>query len=279
MTGATGNVGSAVVQRLLAAGAQVRAGVRDPAAASLPDGAEAVLLDFERPETFPAAVAGIEGLFLVRPPAIARVGSTLNALTDAATEAGARHCVFLSVEGADRNRLLPHHRVERHLASASMGWTFLRPGHFAQNLTGPYLGDVRRGRLVLPAGDGRIAFVDTRDLAEVAANALLDPDTHAGEAYHLTGREAISFADLVRIVRDETGREVCYEPVGIPAYARHLRKTLRASPVRIAVLALLHAEIRAGKAAAIDPTLERLLGRPPRTVRDLVRDERERLTT
>src|SRR5690349_5570191 len=83
--------------------AGVRAGVRDPGARALA-GLEPVRLDLGDPRTFPAAVAGCEGLFLVRPPAISDVGPTLNALVDAAVAAGVRHVVFLSVVGADRSR-------------------------------------------------------------------------------------------------------------------------------------------------------------------------------
>ncbi len=277
VTTPTGTTGSSVVDELVAAGARVRVGVRDPSRAQFPDAVEVVELDFTRPETFAAAVDGVTGMYLVRPPQIARVEPTLNTLVDAAAQAGVGHCVLLSVEEAEKSNRIPHRRVELHLEASPLRWTFLRPNHFAQNLVGPYLGDIRRGVLRLPAGDGRAAFVDTRDIAEVARTALLDPDAHAGEAYRLTGPEAVSFAELVAFVREATGRDVRYEPVSIPEYALHLRRAEHAGLVRIAVLAFLHAGIRKGNAAGVDPTLGALLGRPPRTVRDLVNDYRELL--
>ncbi len=279
VTAATGNVGRPTVEALVAAGAHVRAGVRDPDAATeaLPAGVETVRLDFQEPATFSAAVEGVVSLFLLRPPAIARVRGTLNRLVDAAVEAGVAHCVFCSVEGADRNRLIPHHAVEEHLRASGLSWTFLRPGFFAQNLTGPYLGDIRRGRLVLPAGDAPVAFVDTRDVGEVAASILRAPEGHAGEAYVLTGREAIGFGDVARLLSGELNRNVEYEPVGLLRYARHLRRHEHASLVRIGVLTALHANVRRGGSSTVDPGLERLLGRPARAVADLIRDERELL--
>ena len=210
-----GNVGAAVLAALIAADAPVRAGMHraEDAAAS---GAHAVHLDFQDPSTFPAAVQGIRGMLLVRPPAIARVGPTLNRLLDAAQGAGCDHVVFLSVAGAERNRLIPHHRVERHLRRGPMSWTILRPGFFAQNLTGPYRQDIIDGEIVLPAGEGRVAFVDTDDLAEAAAQALLAPATHAGRAYHLTGPEAVDFDDVARRLTEALERRVAYRPASVP---------------------------------------------------------------
>ncbi len=279
ITTPTGTTGRSVVDELVAAGVRVRAGMRDPSRARLPPGVEVVELDFTRPQTFGAAVAGVEGMYLVRPPQIARVGPTLNALVDAAGAAGVGHCVLLSVEEAEKSDRIPHRRAELHLEATSLRWTFLRPNHFAQNLLGPYLGDVKRGVLRLPAGDGRAAFVDTRDIAEVARLALLDPVAHAGKAYRLTGPEALSFGEIAALVSEATGRDVRFEPISIPAYALHLWRTERASPIRIALLSFLHAGIRKGNTAEVDPTLAELLGRSPRTVRDVVNDYRELLAS
>lgn len=279
VTTPTGTTGRSVVEELVAAGAQVRAGARDPSRVRAPSGVDVVELDLDRPDTFARAVEGVEGIYLVRPPQIARVGPTLNALVDAAARAGVRHCVLLSVEEAEKSDRIPHRRAELHLEKSPLRWTFLRPNHFAQNLIGPYLGDVRRGRIRLPAGDGRAAFVDARDVAEVARRALLDPDRHAGKAYPLTGPMAVSFAEVAALVSEATGRAVRYEPVSIPAYALHLRRTERAGPMRIALLSFLHAGIRKGNTAAVDPTLGELLGRPPRSIEDVVRDYRELLAS
>jgi uncharacterized protein YbjT (DUF2867 family) len=279
VTAPTGNVGRPTAEQLLEAGARVRIAARDPeaAAAALPNGVRAVRFDFTDPSTFAAAAEGVTALFLLRPPAIARVRGTLNRFVDAAAAAGVRHCVFVSVEGAERNRMLPHRKVEDHLRASALTWTFLRPGFYAQNLLDAYRGDISRGRLVLPAGDGRVAFVDTRDVGEVAAKALLAPGEHAGQAYHLTGVERETFAGVAEILTEVLGRPVEYEPVSALAYAKHLRRQEHASPVRILVLSLLHANVRRGKAAEVDATLERLLGRAPRTVRDVVVDYRDAL--
>ncbi|MDC0668725.1 NmrA family NAD(P)-binding protein [Nannocystis radixulma] len=267
VTGATGNVGSAVVARLLARGVACRIGVRDPATVAPTPGVTPVALDFRRPDTFAAAVAGAGGLFLVRPPAIADVRSTLCPLVDAAAAARVPHVVFLSVVGADRNRVVPHHAVERHLARGHVPWTILRPGFFAQNLGDAYRLDLReRDELFVPAGRGRVAWIDTRDLGELAADVLLTPAEHRGRGYTLTGREACGFAEVAELLSRALGRPIHYTPASALGYARRLRA--RGLPLgQVLVLTILHLGLRRGHAEAVD-----LLGRPPRTIADYIAD-------
>jgi uncharacterized protein YbjT (DUF2867 family) len=273
VTGATGNVGREVVRELTARGALVRVGGR--AAGKVLDGdagVEHVAFDFHVPSTFAPAASGCGAVFLIRPPPIADVRSTLNAFVDAARANGVEHVVFLSVAGAGKNKLVPHHAVEAHLAARAGGWTVLRPGFFAQNLGDAYRRDiVEDGRLYVPAGRGRVAFIDTRDIARVAALALCDPARHAGRAYTLTGPEAVTFDDAAAILSRALGRSIRYTRASIPGYAIHLRR--RGLPAaQIAVQTILHVGLRFGQAETVDPTLAALLGRPGGTLAEYVRD-------
>jgi len=265
VTGASGTVGRLVVEALRGRGAVVRAGVRriDEVEADLLP----VELDFMRPETFPAAVAGAGAMFLLRPPAISKVGPTLNALVDRAAQAGLRHVVFLSVIGAGRNPLVPHHRVERHLEEAALDHTFLRPGFFAQNFEDAYRLDILEDhRILVPAGGGRVAFVDVRDIAELAAFVLMNPAQHAGRAYDLTGPAPLTFDEAASQLSQTLGRTIRYEPASVAAYARHLRA--RGMPsAQIAVQAVLHLGLRFGQAERVDPTLGAVIGRAPHSLR------------
>lgn len=272
VTGATGNVGRHVLATLLLHGVSLRAGVSDLTRGRFGSGVEAVELDFLRPETFAPAVRGVAGIFLLRPPAISRVGPTLNRLVDVAAAAGVRHIAFLSVIGAGRNPLVPHHRVERHLRRTPIAWTFLRPSFFAQNLGDACRRDIRDdGRIFLPAGDGRAAFVDARDVAEVAAQVLIDPSAHAGRAYDLTGQEPVSFFEVAELLSGAVGRRIRYQPATLPAYAKHLRS--QGLPLtQLTVQTVLHAGLRLGQAERVDPALPQLLGRRARTIRDYVED-------
>ena len=255
VTGASGNVGSEVVRALRERGG-------DPFTAPG--------FDFEDERTFAAAVAGCDSLFLLRPPPISRVGPTLNRLVDVAAAAGVRHCVFLSVAGADRNPIVPHHRVERYLKRTQLGWTILRPGFFAQNVTGAYRDDiVRDGRIYIPAGSARVAFVDAFDLGELAAAILLEPTGHKGRGYHLTGPVAVTLDEVAGMLTQTLGRPVRYEPATVRGYVGHLRR--QGLPTsQLAVQTVLHVGLRRGQAEEVDPTLGRLLGRPPRTMKQFL---------
>lgn len=274
VTGATGNVGREVVRALRAKGIPVRVGDRRPGRAEAEHGGdvEAVALDFDRPETFGPAVDGARGLFLMRPPAIANVRDTLLPLVDAAAARGVAQVVFLSVAGADTNPLIPHHAVEAHLRASRLAWTLLRPGFFAQNLGDAYRRDVAEDdRLYVPAGGGAAAFVDVRDVAEVAAIAFAEPDAHRGRAWTLTGPAAVTFAEAAATLSSTLDRPIRYVPASVLGYTRHLRARGMAL-AQIAVQTVLHVGLRFGQGAAVDPTLGALLGRPPRTLGDYVRD-------
>lgn len=266
VTGATGNVGREVVRALGERGVEVRA------ASHSGSGDRAVRLDFLNPATFGPAVEGCDSMFLLRPPAIADIERTLAPFIDVARAAGVRQVVFLSVQGAGNNRLVPHHAVEQHLQARGGSWTVLRPGFFAQNLQDAYRRDIcEDDRLYVPAGRADVAFVDVRDVAEVAAAALTDPDAHRGRAHTLTGPETVTFAEVARTLGEALGRTIRYDAASVPGYLRHLRR--RGQPWGQAVVqTILHVGLRFGQSASVDPTLATLLGRPGRTVRQYVRD-------
>jgi uncharacterized protein YbjT (DUF2867 family) len=272
VVGAAGNVGGAAVRALVERGIPVRCGVTDPSRCPPVRGAEPVELDLFRPETFGPAVEGVRGLFLLRPPPVSRMGPTLNALTSAAVAAGVEHVVFSSVAGAETNKVVPHHRVETHLRDHVASWTILRPGFFAQNLADAYRRDiVEDDRIVVPAGRGRVAFVDTRDIGEVVAAVFAAPASHRGQGYTLTGPRAIAFDEVAGILSAALGRGIRYEPASVLGYARHLRRQ-ELPLAQVAVQTVLHTGLRRGDAETVDPTLPRLLGHPARTLESYVHD-------
>lgn len=264
ITGATGNVGAAALAALRAAAVDV------VAASSRADVAGARHLDFRDPATFGPALRGIRRLLLVRPPAMGDVKATLIPFVDAAWDAGVDHVVFLSVVGADQNPLLPHTRVEQHLARRG-GATFLRAGFFAQNLTSTWRPDVVEDRrLFLPAGDGKVAFVDAEDLGAAAAVLLQRPPPTGCAPLDLTGEVAVSLADVAASIGAVTGSPVQYVPCSALAFFRHLWRRRHMPLAQAAILTALHVGLRKNDvehgAARVTPTLAQLLGRPPRSM-------------
>ncbi len=273
VTGATGNVGREVVRALLAREAQVRAAVTDKADArhTLAGVAEVVPFDFTAPETYAAAFVGVSRLFLMRPPAISNVERDMRPAITAAVAAGVEHIVFLSLVGARRNPVVPHARVEKLLRRSGAAWTMLRCGFFMQNLDTTHRADiVEYNDIFIPAGRGRTAFIDARDIGDVAARALTEPG-HANAAYLLTGSESLTYGEVARIMTEELGRPITYSNPSPLAFDRRMRRRGYERGF-INVMNGIYLTTRLGMAATVYPQAGELLGRPPITMRQYVRD-------
>lgn len=273
ITGATGTVGSALLRALNGRDATVRAAARSPPGEDPAD--EWVAFDFERPETWGAALDGVDGLFLLRPPQLSRVGP-ITSFVDAAVRVGVARCVVLSVLGAERNPLLPHRRIERHVADSGLDWTFLRPSFFTQNLVEVHGESLERGEIAVPAGDGETSFVDARDVASVAAAALTEPG-HDGVAYDLTGPAPLTYDEVAAVASEVLGYPVEYTN---PSLLRFLvRERKRGRPLAFSlVMGGIYTTARLGLAGRVTDDVERVLGRPPRDVRTFFEDYRDELT-
>lgn len=269
VTGATGTVGAALCDSLADRDCEVRALARDSADA--PAGTEAVAFDFEKPETWGRAFEGGDRLFLVRPPAISRVGDHLLPAVDAAVRCGVEHVTLLSVLGAEKNPLLPHRRIEKHLLEADCTYTFLRASFFMQNFDEVHAAEIRdRGEIFVPAGNGETSFVDARDVADVAALTLLESG-HEDTAYDITGAEALTYHEVADTFTAVLGREVTYADPSIPRFVRGMRGRGESLGF-IAVMLVLYTTARFGLAGRVTDDTERLLGREPRSLRTYVAD-------
>jgi len=266
VTGAPGNVGTPLIAELVKLGASVRVGARDAERArhvigDLPN-VSIVPFDFHDPGTY-GAFADVERMFLVRPPAIADVKGVILPALDAAQGHGVRHVTFLSIQGADRNRIVPHRTIEDHLRLSSMEWTFVRAAYFMQNLSTTHVADIRdHDEILLPAGrSSRTALVDARDVAAVAARTLVD-DGHAGRAYTPTGPAAMTYGECAAILSDVLGRPIRYRSATPWAYWRRMRATGMPAGM-VAVTLGIYTAARFGLAKGLTDDVERLVGRPP----------------
>ena len=229
VTGAPGNVGTPLVERLLAAGVPVRVGAHNVASAAPfargsadaradagHAGAEVVRFDMTDPSTF-GAFDGVRRMFLLRPPAIADVDGVIGPVIAAARARGVEHIVFLSIQGADRNRLVPHRAIEDELRRHGPAWTFIRASYFMQNLATTHRADiVERDEIFIPAGRrSRTAHVDARDVAAAAASALLE-DGPRGPRLHA---DRVCGDDLRPVRRDPDRRPGPADPLRRPRAA------------------------------------------------------------
>ncbi|MGW3195180.1 SDR family oxidoreductase [Streptomyces sp. NPDC001118] len=264
VTGATGNVGRALVHRLLAAGRPVRALTRDPQRAGLPDGAEVVRL----PPKDPAALFdGATALFLYAHPWAAD-------LLAAARAHGVRQVVFLSSgmiqEGADETHPLHvmHATVERQIRDSGLDWTFLRPNAFATNAL-QWAPQIRAGNTVRGVfADTLSAPIHEDDIAAVAERALLDGG-HEGAVHRLTGPAATTNAEQVAAIGAAVGRELTF----VEADPREAGPELFPYLPAEALERLLRIyEESVGEPPEITGTVEKLTGTPARTFAQWARD-------
>jgi uncharacterized protein YbjT (DUF2867 family) len=199
VTGATGNVGRLVVDHLLAAGAKrVRALTNNPTKAALPPEVEVAQGYLGRPETLPAALAGVERMYLAPLPETAREVAQL------AKAAGVRRIVALAGPQGSW-----WHAVEEAVEETGIAWTHLEPGEFMTN-TLIWAEQIRTTGVVRDGYPSAAnAPIDLGDIAAVAAVALLE-DGHAGKAYELTGPETLSRSEMVRLIGAALGRDIPY---------------------------------------------------------------------
>ncbi len=274
VTGATGNVGRAVAEHLVARGESVASAVRDAAKTEVVAGTEAREFDFEDASTWPAVFDGVDRLFLMRPPPISDVQQTLFPLIDAALEHGVRHIVFLSLQGVQFNRATPHHAVEKYLKERSAPYTFLRPNFFMQNLSTTYRDDIRdRGEIFVPASRARTAFVDTDDLGRVASRVFTQ-DGHLGKAYTLSGEESLDYYGVARRLTEVLGYPVRYAAPTAAEYAARLAE--QGAPADyIDVQKMIYKVVRMNVSAFPNRTIRKLTGAPATTFVQFAEREKE----
>jgi uncharacterized protein YbjT (DUF2867 family) len=276
VTGATGQVGGAVLDELFRRGARVRAMARTEGRAEelAARGVEAAVADLEHPETLPGALEGVDRVFLVsrddpRQPELE------GALIEAAARAGVGRVVKLSANGASPDSpvalMRRHARAERALEGSGVGYTVLRPQLFMQNFLrfGPSI--AREGRFAAPMGGRRFALVDVRDVARVAAAALTE-EAHAGETYVVSGPEALTYAEAAGIIGAAIGKEVAYEPAEPGAFRERLVAERGLPRWRADDLAYIASAYGGDEGELVTDAVGRIGGREPRAFAEFVGD-------
>lgn len=282
VTGATGTIGSDVVEILADTDAAVRAMTRRPAAVewSAELDVEVVRGDFLAPETLDDALVGIDRAFLLSPN-VERMAEMQSNFVAAAERAGVGHVVKLSAAGADPDTSWDiarwHGRIEAEIEATALDYTFVRPVSYMQNL----LDDAPRirsdgffSRATPP--DARINVVDTRDVARLAAEALLD-DSHRGAVYKPTGPEPITFEQMARELTEATGRPVEFREQ-TPVAAREA--ILEDGGPEWLADAMVGLQVAFGKGIADLNTdhVERVTGAPARSFATFARDHADAFT-
>jgi uncharacterized protein YbjT (DUF2867 family) len=272
VTGASGNAGGSVLKEVLKTNQPVSAMYRSPEdAAKAPEKVRAVIADFADPPSLGRALKGVDTVYLVCSPVRELVELEGNML-DACREAGVHHIVLNSAMGAeDYQKSFPgwHRKVEDKLKAPGLEFTILRPNSFMQNILTYYAPGIRaQGAFYAAMGDARTSFIDVRDIAAVAAQALTSPK-HAGKTYELNGPEALTYAKVAEKISRATGREVRYVDIPVERQKQSMLE-LGMPEWQVTALLDLQAYYTGGKGGDVDDMLAKLLGRAPRTMDQFV---------
>ena len=273
VSGASGHLGRVVVSELLqrAEGQDVVAITRTPEAVSAP--AKGRFGDYNRPESLAQAYAGLDRLLIITTidPEPGRRGAQNVAAIDAAVRAGVKHIVFMSAAGTRQEeepaRGASYWRGEQHLIATAPAWTILRMNFYAEAFLQQAQASLNQGVLTGLA-ENRAAFVARDDVAAAAAGILIG-DGHAGATYNATGPERLSGAERAALIAEITGRPIAF----LAVTKEQLRAGLTQAGLptgAVNTIVGIQASFAAGAFDIVTGDVERLGGRPPKPLRDVL---------
>ena len=261
--GGTGRTGSLLARHLPERGLPARTAARH--------GAD-VPFDWDDPTTHPAALAGVDRLYLVTPVLRISYADQVAAFLDLAVAAGVRHVTYLSTYGG---QLAPPdvdiRAVEDDLAArTTLTHSILRPAWVMQNFSDAHL-PVVDGVITVPTGGRREAFVDAGDIAAVAVETLLDPEAHAGARYAPTGPQALTVAEVADTIAAVTGRPVTHQDIDPEAWIGGAVAAGLVPADYAVMLRWLTGAIVSGNGSTPNDDIEKVTGRAPSTFDDFAR--------
>src|SRR5271167_554846 len=276
VAGGTGLVGKSLTQALVRDGAQVRVLTRDPAAAHAAFGdvkVEIVRVDFDDTATLRAGFTGSDKAFMSYGTSDRQVRDEI-ALIDAAIGADVPYLVNLSVGGAGgthpANVVQWHTEIDAYLATTGVASTVVRPTTFTDAMLKLASNSVRSGAWGGTAGAGRVALIDSRDVAEVSAVILTEgPQRHAGKIYDISGPAAVTMDEVAGYLSAALGAVVEYH-ARTEAQQRAVLESAGLPGLLVDVLLGVDAITRDNLYAVPSPTVFDLTGHAPRSVKDWV---------
>lgn len=269
VTGANGTVGKEVVNELKKLNVEYKISTSRK-------NTNDVYLNFEDSASIRPALKGITKLFLMRPPHLADK-KYFEPVIEIAKEVGIEQIVFLSLLGADKNKVVPHAKIEELIIKSGIPYTFLRPSFFMQNLMNQH-GDeiVNENMIFVPAGKGKTSFIDAKDIGVVGAKTLTE-NNHMNTAYALTGSEALSYYEIADILSAHLHKQIKYTNPSIISFWRKMRsKGLKKD--FIIVMIGIYTTAKLGFAKKVTYDLKELLGRDPITFEEFVIENKDFFT-
>lgn len=272
VTGATGTIGKALVKSLQSKKTPFMAGVRDTqnAAEKIPD-AELVKFDFADPSTYEKATEGVNKVFLLGPPLVLNLVELISPFIDFLKQKNILRVVYVSALGLEKVKELPFHSIlTQKLLHDGFDYTILQLSFFSQNFK-TYEGEnvTERGITYMPAGTGKVGFVDVNDIGEAAAAVLTEPG-HEKKTYQLTGPELLSYGDAAVILSEVTGKTIVYPNPSPEEYTSTLKGAGAPdfiAPYMISVYSL----IANNEVSILTDDIEKITGKKPHSLKDVLK--------
>lgn len=277
ITGARGNIGTEVLRGLKTIQSTHRIFAADYLSAqseiikdTFPD-TDNRQLDFAQPEGFDKALEDIDIVFLLRPPQLADVKKYFDPFLAAMKKQGVSKVVFLSVQGAEKQSFIPHHKLEKLILEYGMQHVFLRPSYFMQNITTTLFHEIEKhNRIFIPSGKLRFNWVDARDIGLVGAHVLNDFEKYIGKALEITGSDFCGFEEVVRLINQHTLKQIRYvSPCLLHFYFAKRKQGV--APAMIFVMIMLHFLPRLGNnEPKLTQTVKEITGKEPVRLEDFI---------
>ena len=272
VTGATGNIGGEIVRLLKEKNADFVAATNSRSI----DGVDSVALNFADTQSLEKAMQGVSTLFMVlaNHPDMITWGKNV---IDTAKKCGVKHIVRSSGSLADGNSSIGVRKAlaetNQYLKESGIDYTITAPGFFMQNFINFHGDDYKNGALYLPAGDGKVAWVDVRDIAAVNVDVLLDPEKYRNQTLTITGPKALSYAEAVAELNDVLGKDVTYVSVS-DEDARKAMTGMEFPKFLIDLMIDLNLCIREGFAEETTTTVEKVTGKEAISFEQFVQDHK-----
>lgn len=267
VVGASGIVGSDIVQQLRAQGYTVRA----TTSKAVKNTNELVHLNMATGEGIKAAFENIDKAFLLSPPGFADQYAMLSPLVQEAKRRGLKKVVLMTAKGANADASSPFRRVELELENSGLNYNIIRPNWFMQNFHTFWIHGIQtQKKILLPAGKAKTSFIDARDISAVAAKLLVS-DEFNNQAFDLTGAQSVDHDYVAAEISKATGQAIAYQEItsdefGAGLLAAGLPKDYTA------FLVLIMGFLREGYSADITDSVKKITGREPISVAQYSQD-------
>lgn len=215
----------------------------------------------------------------MRPPHISDVEKVFRPLLNSAKENEINKVVFLSVQGAEKSKVIPHNKIERLIQELCFEYIFVRPSYFMQNLTTTLLPEILEKRsITLPSGKAQFNWIDVKNIGEATANLALKFDSFQNQALEITGTENKNFSEVTLLISNTLGIKIQF--IGINPISFYFRKTKEGVQSGFAiVMTILHFLPRLQAEPKISDNYLKLTGKTPTTLKEFIEREKEKITT